>query len=461
MIRESYIRFYYFVKDKINPNGLSKFELEKDLEGDFLNNFKLRPDSKFINNMTEIDLLNYLSEINLFSTSFYEGMDYSLDRLYKKLNEKEKKEFCSIIEDLSTDVSNIIKKISNDYADSSRVREKWDSLPDMVFNLNFNNPLEISKLIDYIFLDVPFKNVIVNKIIEVLKSVGFEFENINTVLDMCKNDFEGLKETIDLLMSVNPKITIYYRDEIRLFVQNYLDEIHKNSIYLINLFIHITKNNKNKKRFIPRYTMLKVQYDKPNPEPLSDLNEIDSFLPNITSEIDFHYTYLDFRKHLIALILKLINIIASIGPSGKLKNLPTEIKNSIKITFNNKEDKVNLINYVNDLLDVLSGNSDKIPNLISYCKENKDLIHKLITDNKDIIFNIVSDMLFKLGVNRSETILNKFKDIINIDIEGSLTKYLNELESNPEIEKKVKSVLYLISKITYFINNLKPRKVKV
>lgn len=462
MTTEAYIELYNFVKPKLNPKFLHEFNLDDDIKNNVLNIFENKKTSKFIEHMTEEEFINYLDDINLFICSFYKYADYKLSRLYNKLNNDEKIEFKQILIKLNTSSNLIIKKISDEIFEKSRINEKIAYLTDKITGLKNNNtPDVIASLFDDIFLDEPLRNYFIENIKEKLINANLYFSLIEDLVNTCVEEFYGMEDILLLIMKINPVTKIYKFPTRYQTIKTYITEVIMKSVYLLNIFCKIDKNyietkdikDNNKVLFKRRYEIITSNDEKYliNKDVLKEFNTLDNFLDNLTLDKNIIFNSIQFKSHLTLLLLKVLQIVVSLKQIHFHKQVVETIHKSIEVEFKSKKEKLELQTYVETLLYILnSGDVDKVSLLINYCKNNKERLLEIIQTNKEVILENIMSLLNDNGMNRSKEILNFLRK--NLDLNQIISKYLNDFDENQETENRIKQVLSILIKLFNIVN---------
>lgn len=460
MSNKAYILLYEFMKDKLNKKFIKPFNYQEDEI-----KLVLFKNNNKISELSENDLKEYLTNINLGMFSFFRHGDCSLYKFYTtKLKNEERPKFLRLLDSLSINTMFLNNTLRNIVIQQEDINKKIAVIADTIGEGKYKTATEIGSLIDNIFMDEKLKEAILellNEQLTYIKDVKF----IKYIIDECKNKFDGIISIIDLIMLINPKIKIKYNESLYKICSQFIDNIKNESCYMTQIVDQINDSYKDKNNtraeFKPNYEIEKIQQEHlTSKPPLEELNYLDSYF-NLTNRTKVKYNYIQFKRHIIFLLLKGRNILTNIKITNSFKNLNTELKESIVI--DNSVNVEGLKNYVSKFLLVLTeGETDKIPELIDYCKEHKDQIIELLSKNKDAIINVLLESFSRAGIKRGKEIYTEITTALNIDVKGIMNDVINNLDSNKELETKVITSMKFLSKFIKYLNTqIKLVKTKI
>lgn len=409
---KQYIDFYNFINNKLNPKFLKPINIDIDISNDklliFKNDYKL-------SNLTENEILEYLENINIGNLSFYYGGDYTLNRLYKKLNKEEKKIFLNLIQALSFSSSQLEKQIKNVILNEFKFTSDIPSIIDEIIKTKKLTNKQICTLIDAYNYSYSFKE----NVHKYTKGVEKYLPNIFVP---------------DYLMIFNPKISIPEPAEFYLEFKAYIEETKENSIYCKNIFKKINSNwlKRDKKRFLPNYTFDRKNFNGISLDPyIKSFDESLKIFSSTTFTPNLRYSTQDFIKHLFFLCYS-----------------------SILISKNNED----LIILKNNILEKIPKNETIHKwglNFITLLTSSDITVYTLINEIK-----ILKTLLLNVEVESflDEIYLFLKQKIPNFKIEK--TDFINfiKLEITKSHEEHIEKVLTLVLKIIKMIKSFTDKK---
>lgn len=362
-MEKNYLIFFEFIKFKINPNFLKPIDTKTDIEEDRLLIFKSEKyKNVFLSNLDEDEILTYLSEINIGYLSFYYGGDYTLDRIYKKLNDSERKYFLKIVENLSNYELAIKKELDNIIKNEYNYNDQIKNIINKFFIEKKFEIKDLCVLLDAFLYCNSFRSNVIKYLKENIKE-----ELVDYILKL--DDIV----IIENIMRINPKVKIYDQESKEIFL-NFINEIEENSIYIKNLKYVLNKRNKNlsnlsnKNYFRINYT---IKPPTSNPEK-SDfdilLQEINNLIKN-KNQSKFKFSFVQFKYHCVYLFLYINQLLV-------LNNTSSKIKQHYENTTKNLNNDIFAKIYADSMEIIIYNKPEKIDNLIDYVLEVKDEILK-------------------------------------------------------------------------------------
>lgn len=455
---DHYTLFYNLVKDKLQPKFLCPLDIEEDTKNNICIIFKNDNNKKFITNMNDKELFEYLNGINLFKCSFYKNVDYTLNRLYEKLNYTEKEEMKKLLHHLSlveSDFKDIfVKKLKL----SNIVKEKINEIMDIITAGKFKNPSEIATIIDRIFLNPDLREEFFNQLKDIMKERNIDSSFLDKIITRLNENFEGFKTIMDFFMKINYPINIYYSKQKQMLIKELINEIFDKSVYLNNIesyFEKVPENNET--QFKKKYKCYVIDDDyKELEEPLQIFNYILNDFSELPEKVDFHYNLLTFKIHLNIFFLHLYNVFMTIKLKYDFKTQINDLVKNIEVNNINKEDNILFENFSKESLDILTNSPDDIPKIIENFNklDFKDKLKTYINNNKENVVDLLGQHFKKLGLKRSD----KLQEIIKTEFNVNVEEYYDNLISYMSDETKNVKIIYIlkiISKIIAFKNDRK------